>query len=247
VKAMGGPLPAGAGVARSRRRARGRGFSLVEILLVVALMALLGGLVIGGSGLLASSKLRAGTTMVLGAIRMATAHANATGEAARLVFDLEQGRLALEETRDRMVIASPHDREAGAEAGAKAATDFEKRASEYAHDLFSGPKAPQADFKPVATLQGEDGKPGRELGSGVRIARVQTEHDLEPRFEGRAYLYFWPGGGTEQAVIELVQGEEPEGLSVIVSALTGRARVQRGHVDLEMVRQDGVLGEREAD
>jgi general secretion pathway protein H len=76
---------------------------------------------------------------------------------------------------------------------------------------------------------------------------VHTEHDREPVTEGKAYLYFWPGGGTERAVVQVGRAGDEEGLSVVVSALTGRARIQRGNLELEPARADGEFDVREDD
>jgi general secretion pathway protein H len=85
---------------------------------------------------------------------------------------------------------------------------------------------------------------GRELGAGIRYLGVHTEHDDQIRTKGRAYLYFWPGGGTERAVIQLARGDD-DVLSVLVSPLSGRAKVQRGKIELEAPRTEGDYGERE--
>jgi general secretion pathway protein H len=110
-----------------------------------------------------------------------------------------------------------------------------------------GPKAPLATFSPVAAFgaDGDDAALGRELGTDIRFVQVQTEHDSEPRVEGRAYLYFWPGGGTERAAIQITRPGDVRGLTVLVSALTGRARLERGRVELEEARHDGDLQDRE--
>jgi general secretion pathway protein H len=163
----------------------------------------------------------------------------------RIVFDLEQGRISMEETQGRMLRVT--DAEEGTRGGAEAATDLEREAAEYARDIVEGPRAPRASFTPVESFgeDSEDEGPGRSLGRGIRFVQVQTEHDVEPRVEGRAYLYFWPGGGTEQAAITLTRAGDDTGLTVLVSALTGRARLQRGFVELEEGRRDHYFDERE--
>ena len=75
---------------------------------------------------------------------------------------------------------------------------------------------------------------------------VQTEHDSKAREKGRAYLYFWPGGGTERAVVQLERKGGEDALSVLVSPLTGRAHIERGKIDLEEPRREEDYGMREA-
>jgi general secretion pathway protein H len=163
----------------------------------------------------------------------------------RLVFDLDAGRLMMEETRGRMLRVMNHDE--GAKAGAQAATEAEQQAAEYARDIVQGPRAPEAAFTPVASFgsDGDDPALGRELGKDIRFVQVQTEHDADARVEGRAYLYFWPGGGTERAAIQIGRPGDQLGLTVLINALTGRARIERGRVELEEARRDVDFQDRE--
>jgi general secretion pathway protein H len=217
----------------------------VEVLLVVALMAGLSAVVVSGSGMLSGTRMRSAGTLIMGSVRMAVTRANSIGRPVRLVFDLETDRLILEETRGRMLRVK--DGEEGAKAGAAAATEIEQEAVQYARDIIQGPRAPAASFTPVESFaaDGEDVALGRELGRDIRFLQVQTEHDLEPRTEGRAYLYFWPGGGTERAAIQITRPGDHSGLTVLISALTGRAKLVRGRVELEEARHDVDFEERE--
>lgn len=214
---------------------------------MVALMAALTAVVVSGSGMLSGTRMRAAATLVMGSVRLAITRANASGRPVRLVFDLDDSRLVLEETRGRMLRV--RDEEEGAKAGAEAATEAEQQAAEYARQIVDGPRAPRASFTPVESFGGDDDddEVGRALGRGIRFSQVQVEHDLEPRLEGRAYLYFWPGGGTEQAAIQLARPGDDDGLTVLVSALTGRSRLVRGRVDLDEGRRDHYFDEREDD
>jgi general secretion pathway protein H len=134
----------------------------------------------------------------------------------------------------------------GAKGGAQAATEAEKAAAEYAREIVQGPRAPSAGFVPVPGFgDGDDAALGRELGTGIRYIQVQTEHDTEPRTEGHAYLYFWPGGGTERAAIQIAKQGDDSGLTILVSALTGRAKLVRGRVEMEEGRRDLDFQERE--
>jgi general secretion pathway protein H len=66
---------------------------------------------------------------------------------------------------------------------------------------------------------------------------------------GRGYIYFWPGGLTERAYIQLKRaGGGEEALTVIVSPLTGRTKIEKGLVDLPEPRTDKEedQGDREA-
>jgi len=216
----------------SGSRFQSRGVTLVEVLIVVVLIALLAGGVIFGSGMLGSSKLRSAATLVATAVRAGIARANSTGRPTRLALDLEGERVTLEEaTSSRML--REKSKPAG---GAQVATEAEQAAKAESERILDGPKAPRTGF--VAVPAFADSPTGRELGSGIDLVQVDTEHDEEPVTSGRAYVYFWPGGIAERAHVQLRRAGDPEGLTVIVSALTGRTRVQRGRLDLPKVRSD---------
>jgi hypothetical protein len=135
----------------------------------------------------------------------------------------------------------------GAAAGADPATAAEKEALSYADGIVKGPHAPRAKFTAIKLGSADEGDgKGRDLGRNIHFRAVQTEHDNKPRDKGRAYLYIWPGGGTERAAIQIERMNSDEVLSVLVSPLTGRAHIQRGKIDLEERHTDDDFGEREA-
>jgi general secretion pathway protein H len=82
------------------------------------------------------------------------------------------------------------------------------------------PRYRAPSFKAV---EGARGRRAR-LEPGVAFVRVETEHRERPAEEGKAYLYFFPAGLTELAVIQL---RDSRGFvnSVEVHALTGRCRI----------------------
>lgn len=219
-------------VSPHQKQPRTRGVTLLEVLIVVALLALMAGAVMFGSGMLGSSRLRAGATLIASGVRLGVARANASGKATRLVFDLESNRVLLEEADSSRML---REKKAPA-AGAEPASAAEREAKSESDRILEGPRAPRPKFSPAK--QFADTPEGRELGSGVDIVDVQTEHDDDPVTEGRAYLYFWPGGFTERAHIKLKRAGSEEALTVIISALTGRTTIERGLVDFPEPRSD---------
>ena len=142
--------------------------------------------------------------LIMSGVRLGLTRANTTGRPVRMVFDLESDRVVLEESASRVMLREKDDEESTG-GGAEAATEAERKARAEAERILEGPRAPRASFKPVKQFgfDADDPAQGRELGNGVSFRQVQTEHDGQPRQEGRAYLYFWPGGGTERAAIQL--------------------------------------------
>ena len=212
-----------------------RGVTLVEIMVVVALVAVLVSSVAVGTGAFGATNQRAAATLVVLGVRTGLAHANTTGLPARLVFDLDHQTLWLEESYSRMLRRKSD--EADPTAGAAPVTEAEEAAAEDAERILEGPREPPPRFSMVREFGGAVGDgvlaQGRTLGTDVAFTSVQTDHDEEPRVEGRAYLYMWPGGETERAVVGLKRRGDDEGLSVVVQALSGRAKIHRGTISLE--------------
>src|SRR5580698_6469052 len=94
----------------------------------------------------------------------------------------------------------------------------------------------------------ESGRGAKPLQRGIGFRSVQTAHDDAPRTAGRAYLYFWPGGLTERASIQLHIGEsieEARTLTLLISSpLTGKVTVKSGAADLELPIDDDHASDR---
>ena len=235
---------------------RQRGMTLIEILVVLVLISMLTGLIVIGTGGVSSARLRGASTLIVSLSKVAITRANATGRPVRIVFDIGQNRIALEEaTGSRLLRVRDGEQSTGA--GAEAATDAEKKAEAEAEGFLQGARVARPSFAPTKHVEvgGENMGAGRALESGIVYRQVQTEHDDKPRTEGRAYLYFWPGGVTEWASIQIqikgkkdtqlqVKGKK-DTLTVLVSPLTGRSEIKAGAVDLPERNMDGEFSERE--
>ena len=79
------------------RRSATRGLTLIEVLIVMAIVALMMGAIVVGSGQLAGSRLRHSSTMIAGAIRIGFSRASATSKSIRLVMDFTENEIWLEE------------------------------------------------------------------------------------------------------------------------------------------------------
>jgi general secretion pathway protein H len=223
------------------------GITLVEILITLAVMALLGGVSVLAMGVVESARLKRSGILVSSAIRVAYAHANATSKSVRLVFDFEERSITLEESTSKLLLARG-DRTGGA----AAATEAERLAQEEADQVLKAPKPPRPSFQPakVFGFDPDDGKTGKVLEAGIRFLQIETAHQDEPELQ-RAYLYFWPGGETERAAIQIVRGrpgaepEEDDILTVVVSPLTGKTELKKGRVAMPRPRDDSEESERD--
>lgn len=239
---------------RSRRASRergagaSRGVTLIEVLITVAIIAVISGAALGGLGAIAAARLKGDAVMVTSAVRAAYTYANASSKVVRLVFDFSARTVTIEEASSKMLLAK--DDSTG---GAAPATAAEQEAVAAGEQLLKGPRPPRAAFTPAQVRGFSPGKEqvGKELSSGIRFYQIETGHDEAPLTEGRAYLYFFPGGQTERASIQLFRGsssdkpDEYNVMSVVVSPLTGKAEVARGAVRIERPRTEKDASERE--
>jgi general secretion pathway protein H len=233
---------------RLRHPSSARGLTLIEILVVISLIAVVSGVAVAGSMQLPAARLRRSATMIASAVKVAYTRATATSRSLRLVMDLDHQKIWLEESRSPMLVQS-----AGATAtgGADAVTQAEREAVSAGDRIVQGPPIPKPRFTPIEVYgfgDVESGKGGKSLQSGIEFRAVQTLHDDAMRTSGRAYLYFWPGGRTELASIQLRIGQSDEAsraLTILVSPLTGKVDIRGGAVDLEVPTDEDHASERQ--
>jgi general secretion pathway protein H len=221
-----------------QRRSRERGLTLIEIIVVMTLIAVVTGAVLGGSMQLPSSRLRGSITMIASAIKVGYTRATATSRNLRLVMDLDTRKLWLEESDAPMLVQS---RDTTGTGGADPVTEAERAAVAETDTILKGPRIPKPMFHKIdATGFGDmaEGKGVKSLQRGITFRSVQTAHDDAARTAGRAYLYFWPGGLTERASIQLRIGDSIEDSRtltlVVASPLTGKVAVKSGPAELEL-------------
>jgi len=65
-------------------------------------------------------------------------------------------------------------------------------------------------------------KAERSLPLGIEITAIETSSTEAPRSSGMAYIYYWPTGLADVAVIRLTN-QAKKNLSIVIQPLTGRA------------------------
>jgi general secretion pathway protein H len=228
---------------RAALRASRAGVTLVELLAVVAIVGMVMTSVLMGTGTIGNANLRGAATMISGAIRVAYTRASATSRPNRLVFDFDERSIWLEETTGEMTLDMGK-----ASGGAEAATQAEKDAVGQAERILKGPEKARAGFTEVQAFGMGEGGGKRVFGAGVKYRAVYTGHTPDGQTDGRAYLFFWPGGQTERASIQLVRGSDTgkdDGLSIVVAPLTGKVKIESGQKAMAALRDDGTASERE--
>jgi len=226
---------------RVARRAP-HGFTLIEVmvaLMVVALMATIG---VKGFRSLRKSDLREATAHLSGAIRYMFDRASITGKYQRLVLDLNDGQYWAEVSDDKFYAPNQAESESDQrkrETAEKEADDeqrkkAEKQAQAFANSSTSSSstsfdlsKLEVGEFRPkharFAAFKETALKPVRL--KKLRIRSVYTPRLTEPVTSGRAYLYFYPMGQTEPAIITLTDESGESIYSLVVHPITGRVRI----------------------
>jgi general secretion pathway protein H len=233
---------------RGGRSASRVGLTLIEIMVVMSIIAVVSGMAIAGSMQLPSARLRRSATLLASAIKVGYTRATATSRDLRLVLDLDKQRIWLEESDAPMLVQN-----AGkfANGGAQAITEAERQAFAEGDKILKGPPIPKPRFAPIDVYgfgDVEGDKTGKPLQTGIKFRAVQTTHDDTPRTSGRAYLYFWPGGRTERAAIQLRIGDSEESariVTVTVSPLTGKVGVKAGPQELQVPTDDQHASDRQ--
>jgi len=209
----------------------------------MVLIALVVGSAVTGFRSLAKSDLRSSASKMAGAVRYLFDRASTTGKVHRLVLDMDKGRYWAEVSDDRFIMAGGREtedsRKKEADKLAKEAEDAKKRADEKA-----GLDEMQARYKP------EPFRPKRARFDafkemvvkpvdlkGASIADVYTPRLAEPLDVGKGYIYFFPLGMTEAAIVHLTDKKREAVYSLVVHPLTGRVQIKNFYVQPPLEKQ----------
>lgn len=220
--------------------------TLIEVMLVVAIGAIL---VTGGAmglGALTRSNLRASSMTIAAAARFGYHHAVSQGVTVRIALDFDNNTLALEEAHGQILLSNPNAREYDEDAARNddGARDPWLTAQGRLDDSMSA-NLGRSSFSVISETQVEDGEIRREAidrfypraFEGAMLYELITPHEREPRRSGKGYIYFFPNGYAEHSVVQLTDGDDLI-YSVEIEALTGRATVHPfpfGEDDMEPV------------
>jgi prepilin-type N-terminal cleavage/methylation domain-containing protein len=225
----------------SPKRSRS-GVTLIEVLAVLVIAGLAAGGVGYGLGVWGRADIKSGCNQILSAARFAYNRALVRGTTVRLSFTIPGNEFAIEETHGRVTLARATDerRLAAAEGNKDRGADVDpwEAARSRLQDTFK-PSLGASSFGPLEDNEGNATTKYSKisLGRQARIVKLITPHDLEPVENGKGAIYFFPGGLTEHAVVQLSDGSDTV-YSVEISALTGRGRVYtKAYEPPEMVEE----------
>ena len=224
------------------RSTRASGFSLVEILVVVAIMGLLLGAATYGFKAIGRGDLRSSSSKLAGAIRYCFDRSITTGQYYRLVLDLDGNKYWAERSDERMYLSREKESSPGKGKAFDQDAYDKQRDEEDAKERESWGTANGANSAIAATLEPPP-KPRRARFQAfkdaalpqvqlkkARLEDVYTPRQREPYSSGRAYLYFFPDGHTERAVVRLSDGDS--WYSLVLHGLSGRVEIKSGKYDI---------------
>jgi len=198
------------------------GFTLIEVILVVAIIAVVVTGASFGVGALTRTRLRSASFKVMSAAQYAYNRSITHGTTTRLQFDFEKNTMAVEETETPVTIANYEQLESDT---GGAVDPWEIARARIEKPLERAP-ARISTFSPITTLSGKPIKryQPQPIGDGIVIHALLTPRDSQPRTAGEAGAYFFPGGVTEHTVIQLKDASETI-YSVEIHPLTGEGRI----------------------
>lgn len=237
-------------IRRPRIRPASAGFTLLEVMIVLGLVSVLIAGAVRGFRSLTRSEVRAATAKIAGAMKYLFDRASTTGRIHRLVFDLDEGTYYAEVTDDKFYL--PREKESD-ETRAKEAEAIAKEAEAKAREesnLGGGQQYDISKYMPTewrpkrAKFQGFKETAVRKVTvKQAKVASVFTPRLAEPMSSGKAFVYFFPLGFTESAMIH-VSDKKGEGFfTLVLHPLTGQVKVYDRWVDPPVERLYDDAGE----
>jgi general secretion pathway protein H len=222
------------------------GFTLIEVMVALMVIALIASIGVKGFRAVTKSDLRATTAHLSGAIRYLFDRASITGKYHRLVIDLTDGKYWAEVSDDRFY--APNEAESAADRRKRendeaAADEDERKRLEKQQNAYGGGTVAAGSSFDLSKLEVGEFRPRRARFAAfketalkpvtlkkLRIRSVYTPRMTEAVTSGRAYLYFYPLGQTEPAIITLTDATGDSVYSLVVHPITGRVRIYNSEV-----------------
>jgi general secretion pathway protein H len=215
-------------------RCDSHGLTLIELMIAMSIAAVLFSGAVVGVGAITGAKAKAAAGELAGVVRALYDSAALSGKTCRLAFQLsdskEEGptKYWAECAAGNVTTARDRD-EAQREEQRRRAARTSNRPPELARregepnlqDLLAQEKERVEAAAKYSLYTAPEIAP-RELPSNVKVS-VWTRHQREPSKTGTAFLYFFPQGFTEKAMVFLRQGDNVWTLQV--QPLTGKATV----------------------
>jgi general secretion pathway protein H len=201
--------------------------TLIEICIALSIAGLLMAVAVPAIGNVTRAALRQKTGQLAGAVRSMYGASALAGKSCRLVFDLEGGTYHSECAKGTITLSREGERSRN---GVRETTKEEELLdTDKKKESMSETEKEKLELLQKSAFAPSKDVPQTSLGGNVQFNSIWVQHQPEKYVGGKAYLYFWPSGLTEEASIQLEQGDDA--MTLLVSPLTGRVQVVIGRVD----------------
>lgn len=190
------------------------GLTLVEIIVVLAIMAGMMSVALFAVGSITNSRLDGEALRISGALRLVYGRAAINGIRYQVVFDIDSNSYRVECTDGDVPVAEDPDE--------TEQTSRRDDRDDEADPFGLGRTAPSFDDCSEDLLR------QREVRSGVKIARVLTSHNDEPVESGEVTIGFFPNGFVERSIIWLSNESGTAFMTLFVEPMSGRVRIFAG-------------------
>lgn len=242
-----------------------RGFTLIEIIIVLALMATLYAVAMPQFGVITGTTVANNLGRLSGDIRNAFDRAVLTGKNHRIVFNLVSGEYHLEETDSQQIFTGgeKQGQDPTEEESEKLDEEFKEKLKSYKDLAGEEVSVPNSEEKIEATspvteaseriqppkwqkVDSTEWGP-RSIGPELIFMDLQAEHHATKQTadelgeKARAFIYFFPSGYVERAVIhvgyrkndrEVDETQSP--YTFKTSPMVGIASIESGYLELDV-------------
>jgi general secretion pathway protein H len=230
-----------------RARRPDSGLTLVEIMVVLAIIGLVGAAMTVGVSRLTKADLKGDARRLAGALRSAFDRATARGTHHRVNLDLVDQTFFVESCTGKARVTKAEslieDEEQEQERLEKLRKQAETPIDETMKQLMANVGQTVGDTgggggAACTPVKGELGKPYKLKASrGVRMTKVHVARFEEPVTDGKLAVNFFPLGYGERTAIEISDGDDT--LTVFVHPISGQVQIKNGTNDADrLVRRD---------
>ena len=232
-------------------RQNARGFTLIETILALGLIVLIASVALPTLSNIGRAELRKMTRLLAGTVRATYDLAALTGDSYRIAFDFEKNQIRVEKSGQTLMLEPGKSAlvQAGKASSLRsqelqtildaAAAEAEDEGDSDSDSLFSDEDNPVASLFGMGDLHQADAASEftqvgdvLDLGDELKILDVTFLDESEPVSQGIGYLYFFPHGYTQDALIHF-EGVGRSAYTVKVWALTGKAEIFNRFVERE--------------
>jgi prepilin-type N-terminal cleavage/methylation domain-containing protein len=192
-----------------------RGFTLIEMLIVVLLIVLISALVIPGVSSYFQISMNSSVRDIASAVKECSNSTMLTGRVYRMVYDIKKNEYWAESGPPNITLDTAESKEKA---------ERRKRYSRPSDD--DAPPASAFSMDKTITRKKMD------LPRGVEIEDVLNQQAKDPIKEGTAYTHFFPQGLAEQTVVHLHDSSGHKA-SLVIAPLAGKTDVFDHYVTME--------------